>query len=84
MPRSEKLKELEAKVAAARRAHDAARRDLVDQQTLDCHEALGMVIELEIGIHDCKESAIGLCVYDYDNDHACDSCLFCKQPYDRK
>ena len=37
-----------------------------------------------IGDWDCKDSPIGLCIYDHMIDQCLDNCLFCGQPDERK
>ena len=34
--------------------------------------------------HDCPESPIHTCVYDEDEDPCLDTCLFCRDPWERK
>lgn len=40
--------------------------------------------ECKIGVHECKDSPIGLCVYDEDDDPSWDDCLICHGPHERK
>lgn len=40
--------------------------------------------EIRIGDWDCDKSPVGKCVYDIIEDSACDSCVFCHQPDERK
>lgn len=40
--------------------------------------------EIVIGEWDCDKSPIGVCVYDRVEDPACDYCVFCHQPDERK
>ena len=42
------------------------------------------VDDLDIGGHECKESVLGVCVYDAIEDPSWDSCLVCGQPNERK
>lgn len=38
----------------------------------------------KIGVWECTDSPIGLCVYNFIEDSVMDSCIFCGQPHERK
>lgn len=40
--------------------------------------------EIIFGDWDCDKSPIGTCVYDRVEDPACDCCVFCNEPDDRR
>lgn len=39
---------------------------------------------IETGSWECPTSPLQVCAYDVDNDPACDDCLFCHDPDERK
>lgn len=41
------------------------------------------VYDLTIGFHECKESPIGICIYNVEDDPSRDFCLVCGQPEER-
>ncbi len=73
-------KYVEVKLEADRAVAKAAHRV---QDALSKHFRIS-VYDLTIGLHECKESPIGICVYNIEDDPSRDFCLVCSEPEERK
>lgn len=64
---------------------EGLRTEIIDKQLELIFDETGLQeSEIAIGDWNCDKSPIGFCVYDIIEDPACDYCVFCHQPDERK
>jgi hypothetical protein len=77
-----KWKDAEAEVEKARSLACSAEWAL--REVVAKHFGIEDEYDCTIGVHDCPESPIGLCVYNNADDPCNDFCLVCGKPHERK